>query len=140
MSSTNLRTIQQGIKRCSEILSQFSGIETNRLVIRKLEPSDINDLFVLTSDSRVVELTTIFEITKTKDDVKKYIENIVDNYTKGIPDYWAIVYKDNNNNKVVGIICIDISSRYRGDIAYSITHDYWSRGIATEAAKAVIDF
>jgi ribosomal-protein-alanine N-acetyltransferase len=138
MSATNLQTVQRGIQRCSEILSQFSGIETDRLVIRKLEVADIDDVFVFTSDSHVTELTTIFEIAKTKDDVKKYIENIVDNYTKGIPDYWAIVYKE--NSKVVGIICIDISSRYRGDIAYAIARDYWSKGIATEAAGAVIDF
>jgi len=136
--ANNLTTIQQGIKRCTEKIAHFSGLETERLLIRNFDEHDIDDVFVFTSDPYIVELTSIFDLMQTRDEAKLYVESMIQYSRNGIPCYWAI--QEKATGKVIGLICIDIQSRTRGDLGYVVARDYWGRGIATEATKAVIDF
>lgn len=136
--ANNLTTVQRGIKRCTDIFAQFSGLETERLLIRNFDENDIDDVFVFTSDPHILELTSIFDLMQSRDEVKLYIQSMIQDSHNGIPCYWAI--QEKVSGRVVGLICIDIQSRTRGDVGYVVARDYWGRGIATEATKAVIDF
>jgi [ribosomal protein S5]-alanine N-acetyltransferase len=136
--ANNITITLRDTEQHSHILTHFTELETERLIIRKMNIADSEDIFSFTSDPEIIRLTPIFELTKTKYEAINYIEKCMGNYAKGNSEFWAIVYK--KNNKVIGIVCIDILSRYKGDIGYAITREYWGNGIATEAAKAVINF
>lgn len=138
MCASSLTVVEGGVKKHAPAFLNFSGLETERLIVRKLKPTDVDDIFALTSDPEITKLTPKFEVAQTRDDAQRYIDRIISNYSNGMPEPWAIVYKE--NGRVVGIVCLDISSRYRGEVSYAITRNYWSKGIATEAARAVIAF
>lgn len=135
---SKLAIVQRGVKKFATYFKNFSEIETDRLILRKVQPTDLEDVYDFLSDSEMTKYTPLFELAKSKDDAVKFIQNVIGNYEKGEPTCFAVVYKE--NNKLVGLIYLDIESCYRGSISYLVNRNYWSRGIATEAAKAIIIF
>lgn len=133
-----LAVLQSAVQKFSDKYLQFSGIETERLLVRKLEMRDADDVFKLTSDPQMLEYTPMFKLMQTREEVEAYLDGIIRNYQLGMPENWAIVLKD--AKRVVGIISIGPRTSLRAEIAYAVARDCWGKGIATEATKAVVDF
>jgi [ribosomal protein S5]-alanine N-acetyltransferase len=138
MGANNLRIVQRAVQKYAAAYVNFADIETERLCIRKLTMTDVDEVLVFTSDPREVQYTALFGVMKTKEEVEKYIAEIVNNYPKGAPELLAISLKD--SKKVVGLIALDVESISRADIMYAVAPDYWGKGIATEAARAMLKF
>jgi len=115
-------------------------LSTETVILRKIELSDVNDIFEFTSDPEVAKLTSMFTLHTTKKETYSYIENLFSLYIEGKVIPWAIV--DKKNNKIIGIIrFVNYSSLHaRADIGYTISRPYWNQGIATQAAKEIINF
>lgn len=115
-------------------------INTDRLLLRKLEVADANDMFKnWATDSEVTKFLSWKphdNVEETKEIIKQWTleyEND-DNYN------WAIVLKD------VGEVIGEISlvrmdeKHYSCEVGYCMSRKYWNMGIMTEALKAVIDY
>ena len=115
-------------------------IETDRLVLRKFAMDDANDMFMnWVNDIEVVDFLTwdphgCIEVTQ------ELLTEWIAAYEKTNTYNWAIVFKD--NNEVIGsITVIDFSDKdLKCEIGYCLSKHYWSKGIITEALKAVIKF
>ncbi len=136
--SNNLDSIKKGIEEHKKSYLNFKSIETPRLIIRKMNLDDIDDMFLFTSDPEMLKFTPIYDLSKDKAGLSQYIKKVLKNYKEGLPDYWAIVLK--GKNKVIGIISLDVISKYKADIGYAISRQYWKNGYATEATKAIINY
>lgn len=111
-------------------------IETPRLLLRPFEKSDADDIFEY-SQSPNVGPNAGWEPHKTKRDSKNAVRSFIENQ-----NVWAVV--DKASNRVIGTIGLhpdekrqNIRSRMLG---YSLSEKFWGRGLATEAAKAVIRY
>lgn len=117
-------------------------IETERLILRPFEPTDLDDLFEYASVPGVGENAGWphhENIETTKKILSMFIEE---------KKTFAIVYKE--NNKVIGSLGIEKYSNedklteftnYIGrEIGYVLSKDYWGKGLGTEAVRAVIDY
>lgn len=133
-----LAIISRGVKKFTTHFTNFTPIETDRLILRKVQASEIDNVFEFLSDEQMIKYTPLFTPAKSIDDAVKFTQNILDCYEKGEPTYFGIIYKE--NNKLVGLIHVEIESCFRASISYLVNPKYWSKGIATEATKAIINF
>ena len=119
--------------------SPFPELLTDKLLLRKVDKSDFNEIFFLRSDTRVMKY---IERTpaKTSDDAFKFIEMISKQEKNNLSITWAITLK--GNSKLIGTICFwnIIAEHYRAEIGYVLHPDYWGKGIMQEAITEVINY
>ena len=123
---------------------QINGLnlETDRLILRPFQQTDLHDLNEYASVEGVGEMAgwkhhETIEIT----------QQILNSFIQEDKTF-AIVWKE--NNKVIGSLGVEKYGReealreffaYKGrEIGYVLSKDYWGKGIMPEAVGAVIDY
>ena len=117
-------------------------LETDRLILRPFQLSDLDNLYEYASVEGVGEMAG-WKHHQNKDESKKILDMFISE-----DKTFAIFHKD--DHKVIGSIGIEkygmedkLSEfeNYRGrEIGYVLSKDYWGRGIMFEAVSAVMDF
>lgn len=117
----------------------FPTLYTKRLVLRRMEMTDDQDIFFLRSDKKLNEFIDM-PLAQTIDDARAHIEKI-DNYiNKGESIYWVITLPERKN--LIGTICLwNISQENeKGETGYMMHPDFQGQGYMHEALEAVIKF
>jgi len=115
-------------------------LETRRLLLRHLEPADLDDLYALYRDPEVRQYFP--EGTLTYQETKEELEW----FLNGHPEYpelglWATILKDGNRFiGRCGLLPCTIDGRGEVEVAYLLAKDIWGRGLGTEAAQGVLDY
>lgn len=126
----------------NDILSVFSSIptlETDRLILRKIKPCDIDDMYEYSSDEKVTKYLT-WTPHENKNKTKKYVSFLQSLYRSGKFYDWGIILK--NENKFIGTCGfseIDAQNN-TAQVGYVLNSSYWGRQIAPEALKRVLRF
>ena len=113
-------------------------LETERLVLRRYEVSDIDMMYQILTDNRLSKYISFPNLTKNEEleCIKKWIKDAdIDKYEK-----WVITLKD--NNEPIGNISVNgIEKKHNYcNVGYVIMYNYWGNGYAAEALKAVSDY
>ena len=115
-------------------------LETERLILRRLLPDDLDDLFALYRDP---EIRRFFpEGTLTYEDTRDELEF----YLNGHPDHpelglWATVYKETHEFiGRCGLLPWTIGQRQEVEVAYLLAKEHWGRGLGTEAARGIVRY
>lgn len=115
-------------------------LETERLILRRFELGDANDMFSnWASDPEVTKY--LAWPTHSSIEVSKFVINDwVSSYDKKEYYSWAIELK--GERKVVGsITAVKVNDLTNAiEIGYCIGRNYWGNGITAEAGKAVVKF
>lgn len=118
-------------------------IETGRLILREILPTDIKGMFELETDEEVHRFLGNNPVS-TKEEIVDVINFIRKQYVdKGI-GRWAII--DKRTNDFIGWaglkLITDLTNKHKDyyDLGYRLIKRYWGRGIATEAAMASLDY
>lgn len=111
-------------------------LETDRLILRKFNNNDIDDMFLLYRNEDVNKFLPFFPL-KTRNEVENYLYNsILPFYKKDIAYNYAISQKA--DNRVIGYVHInDIGNS--NDIGYALRKEFWHKGITSEACAAIIE-
>lgn len=110
-------------------------IKTERLVLRKILPDDAEMVYKWLSDPDVLQFEG-WTPHENADFTRGYIMHVFGDYSSNQSYNWGIQL----NNELIGhIVVVDITDR-KGTIAYYLRKDCWSKGYATEAVKAVINY
>jgi [ribosomal protein S5]-alanine N-acetyltransferase len=115
-------------------------IDTSRLLLRKLEITDTQDVFDhWLSDDRVTD-NRVNSAHKSVAETYDRIDKIVSKYNNLDFCYWGIELKD--SNELIGEIDLyDFDNTTDNcQVSYSLGYNWWNRGYGTEALKAVIEF
>jgi ribosomal-protein-alanine N-acetyltransferase len=113
-------------------------LETDRLRLRPFDLVDASALFVIASNPKVTRYT-IWEAHRTVDDSRAFIGDYVrGRYLEGVPDPYAIELK--SGGELIGAAgCYWASQTNRCmECGYWLAEPFWGRGLATEAARALI--
>jgi len=116
-------------------------IETKRLILRHFTLGDADDMFSnWANDARVTKFMTWLphpNIEETKRIITLWIE---EKYAKGHNYVWGI--QDKKSGKLIGTIDVVGGSKraMSATLGFCIGHDYWNKGIMTEATNAVVDY
>lgn len=115
-------------------------LETPRLILRPFTPEDVDQVVALCNDWELAKTTLGMphpyetqHFTGWQARHAQQMENDV---------AYELAIADKAAGTVMGAISImGISQQHRhGEIGYWIGREYWGRGYATEAAKALVDF
>ncbi|THU40793.1 GNAT family N-acetyltransferase [Niastella caeni] len=114
-------------------------LETERLILREIVPSDVDGFFELDSDPEVHRFLGSTPV-QTKDQVVEAIRFIRQQYIDNGIGRWAVI--DKNTNSFIGWAGLKFITELTNnhinyyDVGYRLIRKYWGKGIATEAAKA----
>lgn len=110
-------------------------IETKRLILRKFTKEDISALFLILKDEEVNRFLPWYPMKNIEETKKFYEDRYVSKYTQPQGYAYAICLKDDN----VPIGYIDVSTDDSYELGYGLRKEFWHRGIATEAGKAIVE-
>ena len=118
----------------------FPELKTGRLLLRKLESADANEMFFLRSDENVLRYLGREPATSIKE-VEEFIEKINKNVDENESILWGIALL-NDPSVIIGTICLwnFKKEHYRGEIGYLLHPGHWRKGIMKEAIHAVVDY
>lgn len=104
-------------------------METDRLIIRRFEEKDLEDLYEYLSDPEVVkyEPYKVMSREETKDNL---------HYRIGSDEFYAVELKD--THKVIGNVYFGHRDFHSMELGYVFNYNYQKKGYATEACQAFI--
>ncbi|TDP02523.1 GNAT family N-acetyltransferase [Flavobacterium sp. 245] len=117
-------------------------IETERLLLREVQMSDVDGMFELDSNPNVHIYLGNKPVTTIKQS-EEYIENLKQQYKDFGTGRWAVILK--NTNEFIGwsgikFITDEVNNHQNFyEIGYRFIEKHWGKGYATEAGKAFID-
>jgi ribosomal-protein-alanine N-acetyltransferase len=115
-------------------------LETERLFLRRLIMDDLNELFALYSDPEIRKYFPegVLSLEETEDELKWHMNGHPEHAELGL---WATIHKQ--TGKFIGrcgLLPWEIDGRLEVEIAYLLDKKFWGQGLATEAAKAILDY
>lgn len=123
----------------TKVYGELPVLETERLLLRKITLDDVEDIFFYGSNEEVSKYVT-WDTHRTLTDAKEFVQFVLNQYENNKVSPWGIEYK--GNGRLIGTIdFVSWQPKHNSaEIGYVISPDYWGKGIATEAAKKVIEF
>ncbi len=114
-------------------------LQTPRLRLRSLEPSDADDVFAVFSDPMVMRYWDGAVMT-TVQHAMNYIDHIHHGFRRRELFQWGIV--DRERNAVLGTCTLTHCSTIheRSEIGFAIRQERWGQGLGSEAVAAVVAF
>jgi RimJ/RimL family protein N-acetyltransferase len=118
-------------------------VETERLILRELLPSDLEGMFELDSDPEVHKYLGN-KIVTDKNQIAEIINVVRKQYIDNGIGRWAVIEKSTNNFigwtglKFVTELTNGRKNYY--DLGYRLRRKYWGQGIATETTIASLDY
>src|SRR5947209_2601402 len=113
-------------------------LETPRLRLRPFAPADVDALFAVARNPNVTRFTT-WDYHRTPDDTRTFLRDYANTrFLEMVPDAYAIVLKDGN------VLIGGAGARWESkadacmEFGYWLAEPYWGRGLATEAARALV--
>ncbi len=123
----------------NKAVSAFPTLTTKRLTLRQPLESDLQEIFLLRSNSMVNKYLGR-QPSETIDEALNFIKNVNKNFNNNDGCYWAITYTD--NKKLIGTICLfNFSDELKMcEIGYELLPDYQRQGIMHEALEKITEF
>ncbi len=126
-------------KKIKEVFSNIPNLETERLLLRRIELSDAQDMYEYSCDKELTKYLTWASHTSLSE-TTRYIRLLEKKYMKG--DFWdfGLVFKDTGKFiGTCGFTSFDKDTN-SAEIGYVISPEYQRRGLAPEACRAVMKF
>lgn len=117
-------------------------IETDRLILRAVEETDAEAVFAACSNPNVTRFTLFDTHTSLDDALNFYHHYAVPSYSERVPDPFAVVLQHDPDPRMVGSVgCHWVNRGYQVmELGYWLAEPLWGRGIAAEAARAVVGY
>ncbi len=112
-------------------------IETKRTFLRKFTMDDLDDLSAIFSNPRVMKYLGLHCQPISREETREILESIIRLWQNRGYGRMAVISKE--NNKLIGIAGLRY---FEGDaeLFYLLDEPYWGKGLATEIAKAVLQY
>jgi ribosomal-protein-alanine N-acetyltransferase len=119
--------------------SPFPNLETERLLLRRVDSNDINEIFALRSNPETMKYIPR-PLVKTDEDALEHIAMIDSKIDSNEGINWAITLKD--NPKLIGVIghYRIKPENYRAELGYMLLPEYHGKGIVSEAVKEAVKY
>lgn len=119
--------------------SPFPILETERLTLRRVLPSDVKEMFELRSNPETMKYIPRPLLTN-HEEALAHIQMMEDKIETNEGINWAITLK--GDDKMLGVIghYRIKPEHYRAEVGYMILPEYHGKGITTEAVQCVVDY
>ena len=115
-------------------------LETERLILRHLLMDDLDQLFALYQDPEIRRYFPegVLNYEDTKEELEWHMHGHPRHPELGL---WATIHKE--TGKFIGrcgLLPWTIEGQYEVEIAYLLDKSFWHQGLATEAAKGILEY
>ena len=107
-------------------------LETERLILRHLQPNDLDSLFALYRDPEIRRYFPEGVLTheETKEELEWFLNGHPAHSELGL---WATIYKDSNQFiGRCGLLPWTIDEQEEVEVAYLLAKEYWGKGLGTD--------
>ena len=115
-------------------------LETQRLILRRLVPEDLDDLYRLYRDAEIRRYFPEGTLTlaETKEELDWFLNGHPRHPELGL---WATIHKETNQFiGRCGLLPWTIDGQDEVEVAYLLAKEFWGQGLATEAARAISQY
>ena len=122
-----------------DFFKNIKPLYTERLILRRINKSDLSDVFEYASDPRTSEYL-LWSPHPNVAYTKAYLQRVDKLYKSGRFYDFAITLKD--TGKMIGTVGFTSADAFNSslEIGYVLNFKYHGRGIATEAVRRIIEF
>lgn len=110
-------------------------LETERLILRRFAPEDMEALYLLLRDTEVNTFLPWFPVKTLAETERFFAEKFEVKYQQPCGYHYAVCQKQ--DDKPIGYVNVSMDDSY--DFGYALRKEFWGKGIMTEAGRAVID-
>lgn len=115
-------------------MPEKNQLHTERLILRPFQPGDVADSLSYRNDEEFAQFLPHIPQPFTKRDAEAFVALNMSEPWETSPTF-AIVLKE----RVIGTVNLEVDAHTRtAMLGYAIGRDFWGRGIAVEAARAVV--
>lgn len=126
--------------KLSHVFEQFPILESEQLLLKKIEVSNLEEVFGIYSNNQVFEYCGIIP-KHNKDTVKNMIGHFERDFGKGTRVKWGIFLRDNPETLLGIIEAMDFNQKVNMvTLGYFLAEAYWGKGIATQTVQAVVKY
>lgn len=114
-------------------------INTKRLELRLFNDSDFEEIHSVLSNPRVMRFS--LNGAYSEDDTRRFLQRFQTSYKENGFGLYAVVHKD--DDRIIGycgLVKQMVDDIAEIEIGYRLDPEYWNRGLATEAASAVLEY
>lgn len=117
----------------------FPNLETERLLLRRVDNNDVNEIFSLRSNAETMKYIPR-PLVKNIEDALEHIAMIDSKIETNDGINWAITLK--GNTKLIGVIghYRVKPEHFRAEIGYMLLPEFQGKGIISEAIKKAVDY
>lgn len=110
-------------------------LRTARLLLRPFESTDVDDVWAYASDSEVARYRPLPD-PYTRNDAAKFVDRQMRTDWSTNPEFAVFC-----GRRVIGGISLQVNPEHAtAELGYLLGKGWWGRGLATEAARAVVDW
>jgi [ribosomal protein S5]-alanine N-acetyltransferase len=121
----------------STLLMTHKVLETDRMVLRRMDVSDVDDLMGIFSDPVAMRH---YPATKSRAEAEEWVRWTLGSYRDHGFGQWVAVLKESGEFAgQCGLTVQDVEGKKEVEIGYLFLRRLWGRGLATEAARTVRD-
>ena len=113
-------------------------LETERLILRRYDESDIDAFYEIIHDDRLQKYIPFPNLTFEQE--LEYIRNCMKEVETDKCEKWSIVLKE--TNETIGNISVNTVEKKHNYcvVGYVVRYDYWGKGYAAEALNEVSNY
>jgi ribosomal-protein-alanine N-acetyltransferase len=113
-------------------------LETERMALRRMDMSDVEDLMGIFSDPVAMRH---YPATKSRAEAEDWVRWTLGSYREHGFGQWVAILKDTGEFAgQCGLTVQEVGGTEEVEIGYLFLRRFWGRGLATEAARAVRDY
>lgn len=110
-------------------------LKTKHLILRKFTKKDIQALFLILKDEEANQFLPWYPLKSLEEAKNFYEERYAAKYAQPQAYAYAVCLKE--DDFPIGYIKVDLEEPH--DFGYGFRKEFWHRGIATEAGKAMVE-
>ncbi|NKB71513.1 MAG: GNAT family N-acetyltransferase [Candidatus Latescibacteria bacterium] len=118
------------------------AIETDRLILRNFQPSDLDRLALIMGNAEVMRFSTDGPWSRQR--TQTFLHNCLADYTQQHWGYGRLAVVHKADNKLIGFAGLapfdEVDGSPEVEIGYRLHPQYWGLGLGTEAAAASRDY
>ena len=120
-------------------LTAQPSLETSRLLLRRMQASDVDRLLHIFADPKVMAAFNAAPFNR--DQMEGWVQRNLDHQTRHGYGLFSVILK--SEELLIGdcgLEHMEVDGAQSAELGYDFRSDYWNQGYATEAASAVRDY